>query len=249
MRTTPRRRALRDTAGVVLPRIVVTLSGRATQRNEITRRQYLASVENSGVEVVALTPSDEMPREFDGLYLSGGEDIDPGRYREGRNGSEIIDPARDELEFDLLATALERDIPVLGVCRGFQVLNVHFGGSLEQHVVGHRAKELGIPDDPESAEAVRHAVQVETPSLLAQACGETFTVNSSHHQVVTPSRFAKNGLRATVTYGGIVEALESERHRWIVGVQWHPERTKQVDEAAGRIFDAFVRAAERVPAR
>lgn len=231
------------------PRIVVTLSRHDTERNRTTRRQYLASV-SDGAQAIAVTPSDRAPDDFDGLYLSGGEDIDPARYGEPVAGSELIDVARDELEFDLLAQALERDVPVLGICRGFQVLNVHFGGSLEQHVVGHRAKELGIPNDPEGPDAMKHLVRAEPPSLLAAACGsDPFTVNSSHHQVVTPARFAKRVLRATVMVDGLVEALESGEHRWVVGVQWHPERAAQVDPAAARIFQAFVRAAERVPAR
>ncbi len=107
-----------------------------------------------------------------------------------------------------------------------------------------------MPNDPDGPDAVKHVVRADPPSLLAAACGsDPFTVNSSHHQVVTPDRFATRVLRSTVMVGELVEAFESSEHRWVVGVQWHPERAAQVDPAAARIFAAFVRAAERVPAR
>ncbi len=216
----------------------------------MTRRQYLDAIRRAGGDPIEVRPGAPAPTDFDALFLTGGEDIDPSRYGEPNMGSEAVDRERDELELELLARALERDVPVLGVCRGFQVLNVHFGGSLEQHVVGHRPKEMGIPDDPEGRDAVRHEVGVAPGSLLARATGaRRLAVNSSHHQVVTPERLAANGLNATVLYDGIVEALESPAHRWVVGVQWHPERPLQVDAAAQRIFRAFVEAAEVVPAR
>jgi putative glutamine amidotransferase len=117
---------------------------------------------------------------------------------------------------------------------------VALGGSLVQHVEGHR------PTDVEGV--VGHTVAPAAGSRLARATSPApHTVNSRHHQVVTAERLAP-GLVATVHVGGVVEAFESERHRWVVGVQWHPERMAEVDPAATRIFAAFVRAAERVPA-
>ncbi|MDE3112577.1 MAG: gamma-glutamyl-gamma-aminobutyrate hydrolase family protein [Chloroflexota bacterium] len=241
-----------DTADVT--RIVLTLGRSESERNKRARALYVASIARPSVDLIEVTASDAPPGRFDALYLSGGEDVHPGRYHEDRDPhSTPIDKDRDELELELLARALERDVPVLGVCRGFQVLNVFLGGSLEQHRTGHSPKYppdgVSVGDDPTKADAIRHDVHVESRSLLAQACGETLRVNSSHHQVVTPERLATKNVRATVTYDGIVEALESTEHRWVVGVQWHPERTKQVDAAARGIFDAFVHAAEGVPAR
>jgi putative glutamine amidotransferase len=106
---------------------------------------------------------------------------------------------------------------------------------------------MSVPDDPAGTNAVQHVVEAEPGSKLAAACGdEAFTVNSSHHQVVTPDRLAAD-LRATARVGELVEALESPAHRWVVAVQWHPERTAQVAAAATRIFEAFVAEVKRTP--
>lgn len=227
----------------------MTLCGHATHRCGAARDQYLDAIRRAGAEPIAIDPTDAMPDEFDGLCLSGGGDIDPARYGEVNIKSEDIDRDRDALELALLERALARDIPILGICRGFQLLNVHFGGSLEQHHLGHSPKYPPegalVADDPTGADAVRHVTQAEPGTRLAAACGdEAFDVNSSHHQVITLDRLAAE-LQATARVGELVEALESPDHRWVVGVQWHPERTAQVAAAATRIFDAFVAAAER----
>ena len=233
------------------PRIAVTLCGHTARRCVVAREQYLDAIRRTGAEAIAVDPADALPEEFDGLCLTGGGDIDPARYGEVKTASEDIDDARDTIELALLERALARDIPVLGICRGFQLINVRFGGSLEQHHLGHSPKypPEGAPvsDDPAGADAVRHVIVAEPGSKLAAACGEeAFTVNSSHHQVVTPDRLASE-LRATARVGELVEALESPAHRWVVAVQWHPERTAQVAAAATRIFEAFVAEVKRTP--
>ncbi|MEP6693736.1 MAG: gamma-glutamyl-gamma-aminobutyrate hydrolase family protein [Chloroflexota bacterium] len=233
------------------PRIAVTLSGSTSARNAVAREQYLAAIRRAGAEPIAVMPGDVSPEEFDGLCLTGGGDIDPARYGADNIASTDIDERRDATEFALLERALARDIPVLGICRGFQVLNVHLGGSLEQHHLGHSPKYppegAAVSDDPAGTNAVRHEVTAEPGSKLAAACGdETFVVNSSHHQVVTSDRLASD-LRATAHVGELVEALESPAFRWVVAVQWHPERTAQVGAAATRIFDAFVAEVKRTP--
>jgi putative glutamine amidotransferase len=229
----------------------VTLSGSTTARNAVAREQYLDAIRRAGAEPIAVYPTDGTPQEFDGLCLTGGGDIDPARYGEINVASEHIDAARDALELALLDRALAQDLPVLGICRGLQFINVKFGGSLEQHHLGHSPTypPLGVPvvDDPAGADAVNHVVVAERGSRLAAACGdEAFIVNSSHHQAVTSDRLASE-LRATARVGELVEALESPGHRWVVGVQWHPERTAQVAAQATRIFDAFVAAVKQTP--
>jgi putative glutamine amidotransferase len=233
------------------PRIAVTLCGHAARRCAVARDQYLGAIRRAGAEPLAVDPTDALPEDFDGLCLTGGGDIDPARYGADNIASTDIDDGRDTIELALLERALARDIPVLGVCRGFQLLNVHFGGSLEQHHLGHSPKYpptgMAVSDDPAGDDAVRHVVSAEPGSKLAAACGdEAFVVNSSHHQVVTPDRLASE-LRATARVGELVEALESPEHRWVVGVQWHPERTAQVAAQATRIFDAFVAAVKQTP--
>ena len=233
------------------PRIAVTLCGHATRRCEVAREQYLEAIRRAGAEPIAVDPTDTAPDAFDALCLTGGGDIDPVRYGADNVASTDIDEQRDAVEFALLERALARDVPVLGICRGFQVLNVRFGGSLEQHHLGHSPKYppagASVADDPAGSDAVRHVIAAEPGSKLAAACGEEpFVVNSSHHQVITPDRLAAD-LRATGRVGELVEALESPAHRWVVAVQWHPERTAQVSPNATRIFDAFVAAVKRTP--
>jgi gamma-glutamyl-gamma-aminobutyrate hydrolase PuuD len=233
------------------PRIVVTLCGHATHRCATAREQYLSAIRRAGAEPIPVDPADALPDEFDGLCLTGGGDIDPARYGADNVASTDIDERRDASELALLERALASDIPVLGICRGFQIINIHLGGSLEQHHLGHSPKYppegAAVSDDPAGADAVRHEVTAEPGSKLAAACGdETFVVNSSHHQVVTSDRLASD-LRATAHVGELVEALESPTYRWVVAVQWHPERTAQVGASATRIFDAFVAEVKRTP--
>jgi putative glutamine amidotransferase len=217
----------------------------------VAREQYLAAIRGAGAEPIAVFPGDVAPEEFDGLCLTGGGDIDPERYDTDNVASTEIDVARDATELALLDRALARDLPVLGICRGFQLINIHLGGSLEQHHLGHAPKYppegAAVADDPAGTEAIHHVVTAEPGSKLAAACGdEAFVVNSSHHQVVTPDRLATD-LLATARVGELIEALESPAHRWVVAVQWHPERVAQVGAAATRIFDAFVAAVKRTP--
>ncbi len=220
------------------PRIALTLSAPKTLDAE-ARAGYIAALERAGAEVIALDPGDKAPDHFDGLCLSGGGDVAPARYDESDPGRlcDGINESRDELELALTALAQKRDLPVLGLCRGFQVLNVAFGGKLLLHVEGHR---------DQAGKAVTHVITPAADSLLAAACGTAaFAVNSHHHQAVDARTLAP-GLRATACAGDIIEAIESIAHRWIVGVQWHPERVKEVSLAAGRIFAAFAAvAAER----
>lgn len=223
------------------PRIVLTLALPDTEARRSARARYVAALERAGAEVIAVDADGAVPDELDGLCVSGGEDMDPRRYGEPDRGCETVSPERDALELALVATALERDLPILGICRGFQVLNVAFGGSLVQHVDGHR------PEHPDGV--VSHVATPAAGSRLARATSASpQRVNSRHHQAVTADRLG-HGLVATVQVGELIEAFESDRHRWVVGVQWHPERTAEVDPDAARIFGAFVRAAERVPAR
>jgi putative glutamine amidotransferase len=229
----------------------VTLCGHATPRCAAARAQYLDAIRRGGGEPIAVDPTDALPEQFDGLCLTGGGDIDPVRYDADNVASVDIEERRDAVELAILERALARDVPVLGICRGFQLLNVRFGGSLEQHHLGHSPKypPAGRPvsDDPAGTDAVRHVTVAEPGSKLAAACGDApFSVNSSHHQAVTPDRLASE-LRATARVGEIVEALESPAHRWVVAVQWHPERTAQVAPAATRIFDAFIAAVRSAP--
>lgn len=220
------------------PRIALTVSASKTLGSERARERYVRALTEAGADVVVCEPGTEVPADVSGIVLSGGGDVAPERYGEidDAHVCEDVIPARDELELVAARRALEADLPVLAICRGFQVLNVALGGSLVQHLDGHR---------PRADEVVEHIVAAEPGSKLAVACTDRpMRVNSRHHQAVTLERLSPS-LHPTVLYDGIVEAFESPVHRWVVGVQWHPERFAEVDEPARRIFGAFVAEASR----
>ena len=221
----------------VRPRIALTLAHPSAFHGAAHQR-YRDALESAGADLVVLHPGDAVPSDIDGLCLSGGGDIDSARYGESNVACADVDEERDALEIEITKAAIERDLPVLGICRGFQVLNVVRGGGLVQDVPGHR------PEEREGL--VEHrSVAVRAGSRLAKATGDApLTVNSRHHQAVTEETLGR-GLVATVVVDGLVEAFELADRRWVVGVQWHPERTSEVSPEARRIFDAFVQEAAR----
>ena len=224
----------------VRPRIALTLS-RLSPIQEASHRRYRDALESVGADLVVLHPGDPIPDDIDGLCISGGGDIESARYGEADVACAEVDRDRDALELEIAKAAIERDLPVLGICRGFQILNVVQDGSLLQDVPGHR---------PEEREGLieHHDVKVRAGSRLAKATGgAALTVNSRHHQAVTNETLGR-GLVATAMVGDLIEAFELVDRRWVVGVQWHPERTAEVSPEARRIFDAFVQEAARTTA-
>lgn len=224
------------------PRIALTVSAAPTAANLASRERYVNALRLAGADVIVAEPGDAIPADIDGICFSGGGDIAPERYGEvdADNACESVVPERDELELDAAKRALAADMPILGICRGFQLLNVALGGTLAMDVKGHQAK---------GAELITHRLAAAPGSKLARATSaEELSVNSRHHQAVTADRLARD-LVPTVFHDGLVEAFESTKHRWVVGVQWHPERTHEVDPDAVRIFDAFVAQASRSPSR
>jgi len=205
----------------------------AVSFGEKTKREpYLEALRVVGVEF------DENPATLDGLdglMLTGGSDIDPARYGQENRGSENPDRLRDQRETALLEDALPRDIPVFAICRGMQLLNVHLGGTLIQHIEGHRVREQ--PDV--------HSVDITAGTQLATilSAGE-YRVNSRHHQCVDR---VGNGLVVAARAGDIVEALEMPAKRFVIAVQWHPE--DRIDTADDRkLFEAFAQAIKNVTA-
>jgi gamma-glutamyl-gamma-aminobutyrate hydrolase PuuD len=214
-------------------------------------QRYVDAVHMAGGEPLVIAPETHTAAVIDelaGLLLSGGGDIDPHVYGVQLDGSEEIDPARDELEIALTRAALERDLPVLGICRGFQVLNVVFGGQLVQDLPGHRGEMIS----PVMRADVPHPVDLTPGSRVATLLSETrIVVNSYHHQAVTPQCVGAGLVIAGRHAGadGIVEALEAPAYRWVLAVQWHPERYTtdafSAPEAQLRLFEDFVRAAAK----
>jgi len=172
-----------------------------------------------------------------GLLLTGGSDVDPALYGElASPETELPDPERDAVEGRLIDEALALDLPLLGICRGLQMLNVHLGGSLVQHLPTAARHVRRTPDRSLPA----HRVVIQPGSLLARIAGrEAWDVNSRHHQAA--ARVA-NGLRtcATEPEDGTIEAIEKPDRRFVLAVQWHPENQAVKDAEQRKLFDAFV---------
>lgn len=178
----------------------------------------------------------------DGLLLSGGADINPAYYSEEIDGSEDIDDTRDIAELKLTRWALEEDQPIFGICRGHQLLNVALGGSLFQDIPSDLPQTN--QDHQESAhrqqrDYLAHPVQLVPGSKLAAIMATTeLEVNTLHHQSV---KQPGQGLRVVGTSpDGVVEALESPEHRYVLSVQWHPEELWRTQTAAQNLFSAFI---------
>jgi putative glutamine amidotransferase len=226
-------------------RIALTIGKMTSARALAARGNYVAALERALADVVVVEPGDRIPADIDGLCLSGGPDISPERYGESDPAHLAKEPdlERDQLEFEAFEDAMRREIPVLGICRGFQVVNVALGGTLVLHVDHHE------PENPDSVR-LHHDVAIAPSSKLGAASGgKPLAVNSRHHQAVTAKELAPS-LRATASVGELIEAFESDEHRWVVGVQWHPERIgkdRGMSPEVEGVFDAFVREAARTP--
>ena len=209
---------------------------------------YWDRVRAAGGEVIDLADAAADLSQLDGLILTGGLDVDPARYGEERHPKvRHVDPRRDEFELTVLQRALDADIPVLAICRGHQLLNVAFGGTLLQHIEGdgHRAHKEG--DMPSRW----HVVHLEPEGRLAAIHGVgEMEVNSRHHQAVLPAMLAADLRPLAYSPDGIVEAFESTRHSWVLGVQWHPERLEPEHpgfaERNRALFQALVAEARNV---
>jgi len=218
-----------DTSIDARPKIGITTSPRREADYYLT---YGRAVEAAGAEAVYLPPGTGSMSDLDGLLLPGGWDVDPARYGEKADAKVgDIDPELDETEIRLFNEARQREIPVLGLCRGQQVINVAMGGSLIQHLEGHEVRAYG-------RRHLAHTVVVDPASELGRAAeGQPIRVNSLHHQAV---RSVASGLRQTATGDdGTIEGLESD-DGLIVAVQCHPEELTGDLPWASRLFERFV---------
>jgi putative glutamine amidotransferase len=184
----------------------------------------------------------------DGLLLTGGVDVDPAAFdRPPHPRLGVVDPERDAFEFALYRGARDRGLPVLGICRGIQLINVAEGGTLHQHLPGrHDALQH---DQADIAGRPHHRVRLTPSSLAATAAGATeVRVNSHHHQGVDD--VAPTLVATGHSDDGLVEALEGRAGAWLLAVQWHPEMVYDTHVEARWPFRAFATAlAERARAR
>jgi putative glutamine amidotransferase len=236
------------------PRIVVTLAVAERQADpEIAERKnrlYLDAIVRHGGQPIALDASadpatrTEALATMDGLLLSGGADLDPERYGQPNRGSVEIEPDRDALEAQAWSTAAARGIPVLGVCRGLQAINVFSGGSLLQDVPGHVGAGYG------RGPARTHALRLVAGSRLARVLSPARVigateVNTYHHQAIRPADLAPGLIAnawASSPAGDLVEGVEAADGRFLFGIQCHPERQESTPGEFERLWAVFVDA-------
>ncbi len=220
----------------------------ARRKNEL----YPASLIRHGADPIVLdetsSPADRAAAfaSMDGLLLSGGADVDPSRYGRPAQGARDVEPGRDRLEAEAWEASQTRGVPVLGICRGFQAINVFSGGSLLQHVDDHIGASWG------QGAASTHPLRVAPATRLARILfptnvrGGVLEVNTYHHQAVRAADLAP-GLVASAwassAAGDLVEGLEAADGRFVIGVQSHPERNESTPPAFERLFAVFVDAA------
>ena len=211
-----------------------------------TPTPYIDAVRRAGGIPLLLPPGEtdwsSILSRLDGVIVTGGGDVHPDVYQGNSEHTALtlLDPERDESEIGLIRCLVERrDIPVLAVCRGMQVLNVALGGTLHEHIPDVRDRDIH-----RSAEGhwTVQTVAVDANSQLASIMDATeVETYSGHHQAV---KDIAEGLTVTATAtDGIVEGLELAGHPWFVAVQWHPEITADHDPTQQRLFDALVEAA------
>lgn len=226
-----------------MPRIGVTTT------DERWARDYVQALLPYGAEIYLITPQEtRSPEEIlavvDGLLATGGPDIDPSFYGEAPDpaaGLEVM-RQRDEVELPLLRLAIERDYPILGICRGMQALNVVMGGKLLQDIPGHRAERRDG-----RWESAYHRIFITLGSKLAQTLGSggIVRVNSRHHQGLREAQKAPGLVASAYSLeDGLIEGLEHPGKTWVVGVQCHPERTKEVPPPFQSLFRALVEQAQ-----
>lgn len=243
------------------PLVAVTMGsspgdGRSRPPRATLNEGYLRAIEAAGAAPVLLAPGmdhetiESLMASVSGLVLTGGVDIDPARYGEAAHPETAgVSQERDGMEDVATLWALERDLPILAICRGLQFLNVALGGSLHQHLpdlaevarggINHAQTDAGF-----ARYEATHNVEMKPGSCLAALLGADRTkVNSMHHQAINQ---LGDGLVATAwADDGCIEGAELPGRRFVLGVQWHPEEMASQNEPSRRLFAGFVAAARR----
>ncbi len=217
-------------------------------RERIETEPYAAALRAAGLEPVLVSAGDPAAASLDGIdgiLLMGGSDVDPALFGERRGAeTEEPDPQLDAAECAAIAAAIERDIPILGICRGLQILNVQQGGTLTQHLPTferHRRR-------PADRATPAHRVSIVPGTQLASIADPALNweVNSRHHQGIAT-------LANSLTVSAVddedetIEAVERPGSRFVVAVQWHPENQAPVHPEQAKLFRTFAGACRKPP--
>lgn len=221
----------------------------AVPQHYILRWDYIHGVTAAGGIPVILAPlsgieQSEILGRLDGLILTGGLDIDPVMYdQEPHPKTRAVTLQRDEFEMSLVSSALEMDKPVLGICRGMQMMNLAMGGNMLQDIPDQVKTTIRHNDPERPRNAIAHTVKISEDSHLYRITQTTeLHVNSFHHQAVF--ELGKNVIKTAEAEDGVIEAIEIQDRQFAVGVQWHPESLWDSKQEFFEFFNALVKAAQ-----
>ena len=231
------------------PIIGLTSSYEKTDKTNFvfSNHSYLNSIRHfGGIPLIIPTEGEDDELQMlidmcDGLLLTGGDDIDPALYgEEVLNDTLELTPVRDAVERKVCDLAVKRGLPMFGICRGIQMMNVYFGGSLYQDIPAQIKTEIKHSMEP-PAHRTCHKCIVEKDTPLYELFGrEQVGVNSHHHQAV--KRVAPGFEVMGRAEDGIIEAIYDPAKPFVWGVQWHPERIWDIEDSSAKLFEAFVEA-------
>lgn len=227
------------------PIIGIVVSLNKQRDTYVGGRAYVEAIEAAGGIPLLLPCTDDddvaslLFTRVHGLLLPGGRDVDPVHFgEEPMHDYTLIDPERDNIELLLARLALRQDVPILGICRGIQMLNIAAGGDIYQDLATQKKGAL-IHDQKAPRWYPTHAIEVQPETTLSKILGKThLRVNSYHHQAV---RNVANGFRVSaVSSDGVIEGIEHSSLRYAIGVQWHPEQMWRKYPLFKQLFAALV---------
>ncbi len=223
------------------------IRGISRQDMSMSSMDYSLSVNKAGgipIDIPVINDEvyiEELADRLDGFVFSGGPDIHPYYYGQSlKKGHGLIVPERDEFEFKLFEKVLERNKPILGICRGLQLINIYFGGTIYHDIYKCTSTELEHIPRLIPKYSYSHKVTLETKSKLYEAFGKkVIDINSFHHQAI--DRLGKGLKKTAWAEDGIIEAIEHINKFFLVAVQWHPEMMHEVYEEQLNIFKLFIK--------
>jgi len=230
-------------------KIPMILSYKTLTKSGEINQAYSNAIQQSGGILKMIDKKEDIDKYFDdvsGVLLPGGADINPFLYKEEkRDNTQKSNNMRDEFEIYLIKKAIEKNLPILGVCRGIQILNVYFGGTLYQDLkidMKNSIKHDCHADGPRSL--LSHKVSILEDSLLYRILGTSdIEVNSLHHQGI--KNIGDGLVEVSFSSDGLIEAIEKPDYKYLVGVQWHPEEL--LDNTKWKnFFDNYIRVCSRI---